>query len=247
VQQGNAAWANLDAEISPTSGSLHATPSLGGTTGVLSGCFPAYPGAYDAQFKYFMPQPGPNYVNMFVRWYSDDACSHLNNNSTSFNGGFAGSAWQTIGTLSSDIIAPAGTKSAAVQLTTNTEAFIDDVAVQRHGACAPGTCLNGDRFSVVVRWVTGQSNGGGREVRLTPDSAYFWFFDPNNIELVVKVLDGCAINRQYWVFMGGLTNVRVEVTVTDVVTGAVKTYVNLDGHAFQPIQDISAFPSSSCL
>ena len=247
LQQGNTAWANLDSNVSPASGSLHSLPDSSGTSKFLSGCFPAYPGAYHAGFKYLLTQPGPNYVNMFVRWYTDDACSHFNNNSISLNAGYAGSAWQTIDANSFDLVAPGGTQSAAVQFNTAGEIFVDDVVVQRKDSCAPGTCLNGDRFSVVVRWVTGQSNGGGREVRLTPDSAYFWFFDPNNIELVVKVLDGCAVNGQYWVFMGGLTNVRVEVTVTDVVTGAVKTYVNLEGHAFQPIQDISAFPSSSCL
>ena len=29
-------------------------------------------------------------------------------------------------------------------------------------------------------------------VPLTSDSGYFWFFDADNIELVVKVLDACT-------------------------------------------------------
>jgi hypothetical protein len=109
------------------------------------------------------------------------------------------------------------------------------------GSCLPGTCLNRDRFAVDVRWRAGGANGQGRPISLNSDSAFYWFFDPANIELVVKVLDGCAINGRYWVFMGGLTNVRVEVTLTDVFTGTARTYVSPEGPAFQPLQDTAAF------
>jgi hypothetical protein len=61
--------------------------------------------------------------------------------------------------------------------------------------------------------------------------------------MVVKVLNGCALGRHYWVFAGGLTNVRTVITVTDTKNGQVKTYVNRQGTAFQPIQDTSAFAS----
>ena len=40
---------------------------------------------------------------------------------------------------------------------------------------------------------------------------------------------------------GGLTNVRVELTVTDTSTGIPRTYVNPQGKQFQPIQDTGAF------
>ena len=79
-------------------------------------------------------------------------------------------------------------------------------------------------------------------VPLTNDTGYFWFFDPANIEVVVKVLTGCSVNGKYWVFAGGLTNVGVELKVTDTRTGAVKSYPNPVGTAFAPIQDSSAFP-----
>jgi hypothetical protein len=38
-----------------------------------------------------------------------------------------------------------------------------------------------------------------------------------------------------------LTNVSVTLTVTDTVTGAVRTYTNPQGTAFAPIQDTNAF------
>ena len=59
--------------------------------------------------------------------------------------------------------------------------------------------------------------------------------------MVVKVLNGCGVDSNYWVFAGGLTNVQVVMTVTDTQTGAVKTYTNPQGQSFLPIQDTLAF------
>ncbi|HTR02026.1 MAG TPA: hypothetical protein VMN82_02435, partial [Thermoanaerobaculia bacterium] len=65
----------------------------------------------------------------------------------------------------------------------------------------------------------------------------------SNVETVVKVLDGCALGGHRWVFGSGLTNVEVTIQVTDSLNpGTVKTYVNPQGTAFQPIQDTSALP-----
>ena len=45
-----------------------------------------------------------------------------------------------------------------------------------------------------VAWTTPNGDSGpGMGVALTGDSGYFWFFNAANIELVVKVLDACAI------------------------------------------------------
>ena len=111
--------------------------------------------------------------------------------------------------------------------------------------CVPTTttlCLNGSRFQVTIDWkkpdaTTGQGTGVG----LTPDSGYFWFFDPSNIESVVKVLNGCAIDSNYWVFAAGLTNVEATLRVLDTANGTVQIYVNPQGTPFAPIQDTKAF------
>ncbi len=76
---------------------------------------------------------------------------------------------------------------------------------------------------------------------LTDASGYFWFFDPRNVEMIIKVLNGCGLNSTYWVFTAGLTNVQVVISVTDMLTGSVKTYTNPQGQAFAPIQDTFAF------
>lgn len=113
------------------------------------------------------------------------------------------------------------------------------------GSCVPSAtalCLNGGRFRVEADWETKQgAQGAAQAVELTADTGLFWFFSSDNVEAVVKVLDGCAVNQRYWVFAGGLTNVRTEITVTDTATGAVKTYVNPQRTAFLPIQDTNAF------
>ena len=82
-------------------------------------------------------------------------------------------------------------------------------------------------------------------VTLTPETGYFWFFGANNLEAIVKVVNGCTLNGYHWLFAAGLTNVEVTLTVTDTRTGEVKTYVNPADTAFQPIQDTGAF--ATCL
>ncbi len=112
--------------------------------------------------------------------------------------------------------------------------------------CVPSPtalCLNDDRFRVEVEWrdFVGQE-GSGQGVELTDDTGTFWFFSPENVELVVKVLDACfdPFDR-FWVFAGGLTDVATELTVTDTVSGEVKRYSHLLGTDFAPVQDFDAF------
>jgi hypothetical protein len=119
------------------------------------------------------------------------------------------------------------------------------VSTSEQAACTadPTTlCLDGGRFKVQTQWSTSDGrNGVGQAVLLTAETGYFWFFSSNNVEVIVKVVSGCAFNARYWTFAGGLTNVNVVTTVTDTQTGAVKTYVNPQGTAFAPIQDTAAF------
>ena len=98
--------------------------------------------------------------------------------------------------------------------------------------------LGDDRFEITALWTTenGSSNFG-TPVPLTDDTGYFWFFNQNNVEIVVKVLDACGFANRFWIFAGGLTNVGVELTVRDVVADEEKTYTTQPGPPFQPIQD----------
>jgi hypothetical protein len=51
----------------------------------------------------------------------------------------------------------------------------------------------------------------------------------SNPEVFVKLLDGTAINGEYWFFYGGLTNLEYTLTVTDIVSGLQKTYTKPAG------------------
>jgi hypothetical protein len=104
-------------------------------------------------------------------------------------------------------------------------------------------CLGGTRFAVSVTYILGDGTSGpGRQRDLTADTGAFWFFANTNLEMLLKVLNGCALGGHFWVFAAGLTNVQTVITVTDTTTGAARRYVNPQGTPFVPIQDTKAFP-----
>jgi uncharacterized repeat protein (TIGR01451 family) len=92
-------------------------------------------------------------------------------------------------------------------------------------------CLNGGRFQVTVDWSAPSQgkSGHGMAHAVTSDTGYMWFFSDNNVELVIKALDGRSVNGHYWVFYGALSNVQYTITVKDTQTGAIRTYENPDG------------------
>lgn len=133
---------------------------------------------------------------------------------------------------------------AAVQ--GNRNPFVDHpewAACVYQGVCDTDSALllGGGRFRVTVDWHTPDLDSGiGHPETLTADTGYFWFFRDSNVEVVLKVLDGCPVNGHYWVFAAGLTNVGVELRIEDTLRGETKTYSNAEGQPFQPIQDTAA-------
>ena len=121
----------------------------------------------------------------------------------------------------------------------------EDRVVPR-GKCVPGPsrlCLNDRRFAVDVEFaaLNGRS-GDALTYTLTDDTGAFTFFDRSNLEMLIKVLNACPSQfHTFWVFAAGLTNVEVDITVTDTKTGATKSYHNPQSSSFSPIQDTSAF------
>jgi plastocyanin len=115
--------------------------------------------------------------------------------------------------------------------------------------CAPSDtvlCLNNSRFAAHVHWRTSTASGEGTTVPLAsaPDSGLFYFFSPTNIEMLIKVLNGCPLTAPppaYWVFFAATTNVELTLTVTDTQTGKVKVYFNPLNTSAPPVQDVSAF------
>jgi hypothetical protein len=136
-----------------------------------------------------------------------------------------------------------GEREAATFLKSDAMRRVEAYRPSKAGDCVstPTTlCLGGARFRVEATWDSGEAEGEGHAVALTADTGYFWFFTQANVEVIVKVLNGCGVNNRYWVFAGGLTNVGVTLTVTDTVKGTTETYTNAQGRAFAPIQDTGA-------
>ena len=123
--------------------------------------------------------------------------------------------------------------------------------------CVPGSqvlCIDdqsGDRrFRITVDYQTSQGGGGGsagagKAISLAGEGVarggLFSFFNPANPEMLIKVLDGCPVNGEHWVFYAATTNVGFTVTVTDTQTGAQWSRTNQDHLPAGPVQDTTAF------
>jgi hypothetical protein len=102
------------------------------------------------------------------------------------------------------------------------------------GPCAAGgetLCLLGGRFEVRARWRNPREPFGHGVAAAKPApgsqrTGLFTFFDPDNVELVVKMLDGRAANGAFWHFYGALSDVEYWVSVRDTAEGGSRTYHN---------------------
>jgi hypothetical protein len=120
------------------------------------------------------------------------------------------------------------------------------------GLCTPDAatlCLgqgaNAGRFEVTVDWRTqDDTTGQGMADPLSDRAGLMYFFNPNNIEMLIKVLDGCSQPEQlrgYWVLFAATTDVEFTLTVEDTQTGFSKEYFNPLGQPADAVVDIPAF------
>ena len=115
------------------------------------------------------------------------------------------------------------------------------------GTCeadAETRCLRDSRYEVRADWWNAEGETGAARVAHsgTNDSGLFWFFVADNWEVLIKVLDGCALNGNVWVFGASTTDLGYRIAVTDTRTGAVKEYTNEPGLPAPAIADTTAFP-----
>ena len=84
----------------------------------------------------------------------------------------------------------------------------------------------------------GEAKAGVWESR---ESGLLWFFSPENAEVLIKVLNGCAINNHRWVFVAPVTDVAFNLQV--VAPGGRRwTHRNMLGSLAETKADTSAFP-----
>ncbi len=116
------------------------------------------------------------------------------------------------------------------------------------GTCAPDEetlCLRDSRYQVRVEWWSEDGERTPAQVvhEGTNDSGLFQFFDQDNWELLIKVLDGCSVNGSIWVFAASATDRGYSITVTDTKTESDKEYRNNPGRRAPAITDVVAFPA----
>lgn len=70
-------------------------------------------------------------------------------------------------------------------------------------------------------------------------AALFYFFEPHNPELLVKVLDGCGLNNRHWVFGSAATDLEYALLIRDLATGDDYVYEPTAGSV---IADIDTIP-----
>jgi ELWxxDGT repeat protein len=162
------------------------------------------------------------------------------------DGEHGGELWQTDGTAAGtrmvDDLAPgpAGSSPGSLTVAGNLLYFSADDGLSGNQlwalpltggpACQPSDawlCLLGNRYRVESSWRDGQGNSGtGHAVAFTADTGWFWFFGPDNVEVMLKVLDGTGVDGHIWVFYGALSDVEYTLTVTDTLTGITRRYDN---------------------
>ena len=106
-------------------------------------------------------------------------------------------------------------------------------------------CLLRNRFQATAIWRTTQGTQGPGHALVRNDgnsaaSGTFWFFDPNSVEIDLKVINGCNVNGHFWVFAAGLTDQGVVLRVVDTVTGFSQVYGTSPGAPFPTVTDIEA-------
>jgi len=116
-------------------------------------------------------------------------------------------------------------------------------------------CFLDGRFKVSVTWsdpARSGDSGIGKPLAEDPlpdqdTTGFFWFFNPNSVDLIVKFLDG-APNGAVWFFSGGLSDAEYTIRVEDRASEphTVKTYENIAGNICG-LADTEAFPQVASL
>jgi len=122
------------------------------------------------------------------------------------------------------------------------------------GPCVPDAhtlCLLDGRFAVRMGWekVSQESQESGVAMATlqsdTPNDGWgvFYFNNPANPEVFIKLKNACGPFGHFWVFASGLTNLGISLTVTDTESGIIWEHESAPGQAFPSRQDTgTSFP-----
>lgn len=249
-------WEKVDALASPSSGAIALTTTMAAGFKTVTQCVAVTPGVvYEASVRVMLDGQQPSSRGYLLGvFFSSTDCTGPFVTSASLetdrvtepsHGRFTPVAGRVQTPADAHSIKLAAGVGVSLPGGTVTVHF-DDVYFGPSGACLPSQetlCLNASRFRVKATFRTADaaSPSPAQAVQLTNDSGYFWFFNADNVEMTVKVLAACVVNNRHWVFASGMTNVEVQLVVTDTTTGAIERYTNKAGNPFEVILDTNAF------
>lgn len=106
-------------------------------------------------------------------------------------------------------------------------------------------CLSDERFKARIHWRTTFGTRGPApavHAASTDDSGLFYFFNQDNWEVLLKVLNACTgTPPRFWVFSAATTNVEYTITVTDTDAQVARSYFKPQGPPAPAITDTGAF------
>ncbi len=96
-----------------------------------------------------------------------------------------------------------------------------DGAVSVDYGCPPNECVDAaGRFLVGVDYRTADSPHPLLAARLPSaigaNASLFYFFEPNNPEMLLKVLNGCSVNGHWWVYGSAATDLPYTIRLRDL-------------------------------
>ena len=127
-----------------------------------------------------------------------------------------------------------GSSNAVTVLRANVPYLADRArsrATTRDYGCFPGQCIDrAGRFRLSF-FRFGDSNEIAHRLPapVGPNAALYYFFDPANPEVLLKVLNGCGINGHWWVYGSAATDLPYRFYLRDLATGRRVTYQHQNG------------------
>lgn len=257
------AWQAVDADGSPGSGSLRVSVPGGGPLGGIAAyqCV-AVTGGVKLSFTAKVRSSASEQVAALgFRAFPDAACaSGLLLGGQSFYSPTVAGSWVPARGI---FTTPPGTQSVMVYVRGGTTSGgaaevleYDDVDLEPSEATScsgiSSLCLDssngaGDgRFEVYASYYGPRVGGSflGHAISMRNEGVgqggVLWFFDRSNPELLVKVLDGCAIDGYFWVYISAGTDVGVDLLIGDTATGNWYLSHSPDTFAFPNIQNVHA-------
>ena len=108
------------------------------------------------------------------------------------------------------------------------------------GGFSVGMCFEHEKDGATVRAdALDYGLGSGK-------SGLLYFFERDNAEVLVKVLDGCAVNGHRWAFVAPVTTLAFNLRIVEAATGRVWEHRNPRGGGTATAKsDLAAFPCSA--